>query len=226
MNPALKKMNTTIHRGSINYGKGKRPKIVKKNPVQHLADQMNKVQIETDDAILTKVEEAETKEEQEAQRAEAKRIQQLTGGKHGEAKQYQAPESLDLFSLETRARRTIGELIKPIVQESDNDRRRVAEVISKQDRIGQRLAALEYSLGLTDTRPKLFQEIDNKIADIRALIAENKNDGDFKQGINDQRLDKLEIDGRQMQSDFKAVQNLTQMRDVENKRSNQLVEQI
>ena len=63
MNPALKKMNTTIHRGSINYGKGKRPKIVKKNPVQHLADQMNKVQIETDDAILTKVEEAETKQE-------------------------------------------------------------------------------------------------------------------------------------------------------------------
>ena len=44
---------------------------------------------------------------------------------------FSAPETLDLFALETRARRTIGELIRPIVNELDTDRRRVAEVISK-----------------------------------------------------------------------------------------------
>ena len=32
-----------------------------------------------------------------------------------DSKQYQAPNSLDLFALETRARRTIGELIRPII---------------------------------------------------------------------------------------------------------------
>lgn len=58
--------------------------------------------------------------------------------------------------METRARRTIGELIRPIITESDTDRRKVAEVSSKYDRIISRLNQLEYSLGLSDTKPKLF----------------------------------------------------------------------
>lgn len=58
---------------------------------------------------------------------------------NGAEKQYQAPDSLDLFALETRARRTIGELIRPIINELDEDRRKVAEVNSKQDRINIRL---------------------------------------------------------------------------------------
>ena len=43
-----------------------------------------------------------------------------------EERAYQAPHQLDLFALETRARRTIAELIKPIVNAADNDRREVA----------------------------------------------------------------------------------------------------
>ena len=49
----------------------------------------------------------------------------------GADKHYEAPNSLDLFALETRARRTIGELIRPIIAELDEDRRKVAEVNSK-----------------------------------------------------------------------------------------------
>ena len=86
---------------------------------------------------------------------------------------FMAPETLDLFALETRARRTIGELIRPIVIELDTDRRTVAEVISKQERINQRLGNLEYALGLNDSKPKVFEEIENTLAEIKAEMAVN-----------------------------------------------------
>ena len=66
-------------------------------------------------------------EDKRAEEEEAKRLKELTTANQKlEEKQYLAPDSLDLFALETRARRTIGELIKPIIAEIDNDRRKVA----------------------------------------------------------------------------------------------------
>ena len=66
-------------------------------------------------------------EDKRAEEEEAKRLKELTTANQKlEEKQYTAPDSLDLFALETRARRTIGELIKPIIAEIDNDRRKVA----------------------------------------------------------------------------------------------------
>jgi len=62
-----------------------------------------------------------------------------TGGAAVIEKQFQAPAELDLFAMETRARRTIGELMKPIIVELDNDRRKVAEVDATQLRINSRL---------------------------------------------------------------------------------------
>ena len=66
-------------------------------------------------------------EDKKAEEEEAKRLKELTSANQKlEEKSYSAPDSLDLFALETRARRTIGELIKPIIAEIDNDRRKVA----------------------------------------------------------------------------------------------------
>ena len=53
-----------------------------------------------------------------------------SGGQTVIDRSYQAPAELDLFAMETRARRTIGELIKPITVEIENDRRKVAEIHS------------------------------------------------------------------------------------------------
>ena len=87
--------------------------------------------------------------------------------------------------METRARRTIGELIRPIVNELDSDRRRVAEVISKQDRINARLGNLEYALGLNDKKPKVFEDIENTLAEIKADIAVNRNQAEYRVTVVD-----------------------------------------
>ena len=71
----------------------------------------------------------------------------------GKDTRYDVPGTLDLFALETRSRRVIGELMRPIIAEQSEDRRKVAGVTSNQERINKRLSQLEYTLGLSDTRP-------------------------------------------------------------------------
>ena len=88
---------------------------------------------------------------------------------------FEAPQSLDLFAMETRARRTIAELIRPMELESNADRKRVAEVSSQQVKMLGRLNNLEYALGLNDSKPKVFEDIENTLADLQSDIAVNKN---------------------------------------------------
>ena len=77
--------------------------------------------------------------------------------------------------METRARRTIAELIRPIVTGQAEDRRRVEEMTSKQDRLNYRVGQLEYALGLNDSKPKVFEDIENELADLKSEVAVNKN---------------------------------------------------
>ena len=77
--------------------------------------------------------------------------------------------------METRARRTIAELIRPIVSSQAEDRRRVEEMTSKQDRLNYRVGQLEYALGLNDSKPKVFEDIENELADLKSEVAVNKN---------------------------------------------------
>ena len=39
-----------------------------------------------------------------------------------------APNAMDVFAIETRSRRVIGELINPIMTEIDEDREKVAQL--------------------------------------------------------------------------------------------------
>ena len=80
---------------------------------------------------------------------------------------------MELFALETRARRTISELIQPIMIDLEMDRRAVATVQAEQNRIYQRLAQLEYVMQMSENKPKAFEMIDNKLADMRAEMAQN-----------------------------------------------------
>ena len=41
-------------------------------------------------------------------------------------KMFKNPQELDLFELETKSRRTIGELFKPVLEDRDKDRKNVA----------------------------------------------------------------------------------------------------
>ena len=67
--------------------------------------------------------------------------------------------------------------------EQDTDRRKVAEVISKQDKTNLRLGQLEYALGLNDSKPKVFEDIENGLADVKAEMAVNKNQADFDSNV-------------------------------------------
>ena len=74
------------------------------------------------------------------------------------------PNAIDIFSIETRSRRVIGELINPIMTEIDEDRQKVAQLGVDQTKIYKRIQELEYSVGLIDSKPKIFQDIDDSFA--------------------------------------------------------------
>ena len=63
-------------------------------------------------------------------------------------KTYETPEALRYFDLETKARRTIAELIKPIVEETERDRGKVAKMTVKHDNVMKRLTKIEYIMEL------------------------------------------------------------------------------
>ena len=95
-------------------------------------------------------------------------------------KMYDTPASLDLFTLETRARKTIAELIKPIQIEADTDRSKVAKMTVKHDNVLKRLTKIEFILNLNSQKPKVFEDIDNAIAAIKSDIAINKSEAEFQ----------------------------------------------
>ena len=68
-------------------------------------------------------------------------------------RQYMRPQDLDLFAIETKSRRTIGELIKPIMTDMEQDRRKTADAYVKMERILERLGRIEYSMGLNNQKP-------------------------------------------------------------------------
>ena len=115
--------------------------------------------------------------------------------------------------METRARRTIAELIKPIVHELEQDRRNVAQVCSNQDRINSRLNNIEFAMGLNDARPKVFEEIENKFADFKCDIAEKHNDAIYRVGLCDNRIEVLDRDMRSALADIRTMDNLLKLRD-------------
>lgn len=52
------------------------------------------------------------------------------------------------------------------------------------------------------------------------LNAENKNDVEFKIGLNEQRIGNLENDMRQCLADIISIESLAKMRDIETTRVN------
>jgi hypothetical protein len=76
-----------------------------------------------------------------------------------------APHALDIFAIETKSRKAIGELIRPLNQEMERDRVTVAGFIIKSDEFIERLDKIEYILGLDSKKPQVFVDIENKIAE-------------------------------------------------------------
>lgn len=58
----------------------------------------------------------------------------------------------------------------------DQDRKVVAEFSVKVDNFVERILKLEYVLGLVGVKPQVFQDLENKIADIKVQNCVTKNE--------------------------------------------------
>ena len=100
------------------------------------------------------------------------KTQQLSGNILDKA--YMAPHALDIFAIETKSRKAIGELIRPLNQEMERDRVTVAGFIIKSDEFIERLDKIEYILGLDSKKPQVFVDIENKIAETTVKMEVHK----------------------------------------------------
>ena len=44
---------------------------------------------------------------------------------------------------------------------------------------------------LQNTKPKVFEEIDNHIADVKAIVAETRDESEYRDSLCDQKIEKL-----------------------------------
>lgn len=83
---------------------------------------------------------------------------------------FPAPKELDLFGLETGARKTIAELFKPMMDDMERDRRNVVSTQVTMEQIIDRIVKLEYVCSMQGSKPKVFQDLDNRFIDLDITI--------------------------------------------------------
>ena len=96
------------------------------------------------------------------------------------------------------------------------DRRAVATVQAEQNRIYQRLAQLEYVMQMSENKPKAFEMIDNKLADMRADMAQNQNEALYRVGCCDNKIEALTRDVKSALADIKSMESMLKLRDEQN----------
>lgn len=83
---------------------------------------------------------------------------------------FPAPREIDLFGLETQSRKIIGELFRPMQEDMDHDRRKVAGVEMSFKAILSRIGRLEYICNMEGNKPKVFMDLDNRFIDLEVAI--------------------------------------------------------
>ena len=74
---------------------------------------------------------------------------------------------------------------------------------------------LEYTLGLNDSKPIVFEEIDDKIADMKSSIEVNKTDVIGRMEMIDSDTEKLTREVKHVVSEMDVLTSLMTMRDQE-----------
>lgn len=126
---------------------------------------------------------------------------------------YAAPQELDLFAMETRSRRTIGELIKPILADMDSDRRNIAMATVNLEKVFTRLERIEYSLKLSGTKPQIFVEIENTLADMVSSIALHKSESNYQTNLVNQKIQQNERELISTTQKINQIESSTNLRD-------------
>ena len=126
---------------------------------------------------------------------------------------YAAPQELELFAMETRSRRTISELIKPILADMDTDRRNIAMATVNLEKVFTRLERIEYSLKLSGTKPQIFVEIENTLADMVSSIALHKSETTYQTNLVNQKIQQNERELISTTQKINQIESSTNLRD-------------
>ncbi len=70
-------------------------------------------------------------------------------------------KEMQQFEDETRYRKIISELVRPFMQEADLDRRQNAMLEMKITNYEERLQIVEHMFGMSEVKPRIFQQIDD-----------------------------------------------------------------
>lgn len=82
---------------------------------------------------------------------------------------------LDMLILENTARKSIYDLIQPIINRSQYDRQQVHALLKRSENTEQRLKELEYVMNISEEKPAIFEKIFNEIADQEVNIKKSEN---------------------------------------------------
>ena len=100
-----------------------------------------------------------------------------TGKQLGQGLKEKFHNEIEFYTLETRTRVALAEMLKPIFVETDRDRNKVAELLCYVEQADERLKKLEYTLGLTKkAKPKAFLEIEDNFAEFKKTSQQKFND--------------------------------------------------
>ena len=72
--------------------------------------------------------------------------------------------------METKAREKIHELVREVMAKVTGEQKARAEMSVLYDRFKGRLEKIEDFLGMTNNRPQIAEELDNKMSEIRSHV--------------------------------------------------------
>ena len=101
---------------------------------------------------------------------------------------------MELFAMETRAKRKVTKLINPVIGQIQIDRQHRAQIEVVQDKLMQRVEALEQMVGSSSSmiKPKYAEELDSRVSNLKAYQKTNFEDLIGKLTLNNLYCTKLE----------------------------------
>lgn len=101
---------------------------------------------------------------------------------------------MELFAMETRAKRKVTKLINPVIGQIQIDRQHRAQIEVVQDKLLRRVEALEQMVGSSSSmiKPKYAEELDSRVSNLKAYQKTNFEDLIGKLTLNNLYCTKLE----------------------------------
>ena len=77
---------------------------------------------------------------------------------------------IDLFGMETRARLKLNDLVQPIIEQVEGERKVRAQMEVMYNRLMARLSGVEKILGSVQGKPKMIEDLENRMVELRSEL--------------------------------------------------------